>query len=716
MERIDHAIRISAVALVLLSAPFLLRAQDQPGQGYVEVGARAMSGDWASSQFNQYTDTQPGFFIMKSGFTLNDIGGKKASIICETRDTLRRNSSYRCDVEHYGRYRLEFRWDDTPHEFTNTAATPYTILSPGNYALSYTTVSSIQATPSLLANVLSTSNPIDMTLMRRKAGVTLTITPGSNWLILLQFTHENEKGYRPIGTVQNQIVELPEPIDYNIIEGRAIIEYATKRLGFESGFGSSSFTDNVKAMTWSAPAMAADTNGASSRNQMPMYPDNTAQNAEFAGAVNLGHATRFMASASPGWMHQNDTFLPMTINTAVTGIAAAPATSLNGNKMTLSLNGTLTSHPIRNVEVTARYRLFDYDNDTPQLTFLNYVQTDEKVANTARESVGYGFKTENAVVEGVWSFYKKNSVKAGYQYELIDRTHRDVAKSEENIVYTGLTLNPTKWMQFTVNEKTGHRLPSLYQLNTDSYPLGGNGQFALTMRFDEAARNRTQVDSTLQIDAGERLSLYGTYSTVQERYPQSLYGMLNYRTNGGGTGATYALGGNLTLFADAIQEHDGMDMKSRQVSSTNNSSNNDWQSFIRNSVLTGDGGLSFSAFNNKLSIDTFCSVSRVKGNIATYALGSAAVTGFLVTTATVYPETSMHTQSFTADFRYHLRPNVTPRLRYRYERFTNIDFQTSPMMPYMGNYDSASTAQVFLGATLPNYNVNEVSASLEYRF
>src|ERR1035438_5296284 len=108
---------------------------------------------------------------------------------------------------------------------------------------------------------------------------------------------------------------------------------------------------------------------------MSLYPDNTAQTVDFAGAFNLTKNTRVMASITPEWMRQNDTVIPFTINSGVTGVPSLPAASLNGKKQTLAINFTLTSRPISNLELTARYRSYDYNNDTPTLFFSNYVYT-----------------------------------------------------------------------------------------------------------------------------------------------------------------------------------------------------------------------------------------------------------------------------------------------------------------------------------------------------
>jgi len=47
---------------------------------------------------------------------------------------------------------------------------------------------------------------------------------------------------------------------------------------------------------------------------MDLYPDNKAQYLSFAGATNVTKYMRLMGSVSPGWLRQNDAFLPYTTN------------------------------------------------------------------------------------------------------------------------------------------------------------------------------------------------------------------------------------------------------------------------------------------------------------------------------------------------------------------------------------------------------------------
>jgi Putative outer membrane beta-barrel porin, MtrB/PioB len=204
-------------------------------------------------------------------------------------------------------------------------------------------------------------------------------------------------GYRPFGTTLNRftnITELPEPIDYRTQQVKAGTEYAKKIGGFQASYLGSTFKNRVSTLVWDNAFQTTDLLGSSSRGRLDLYPDNTAHSLSFAGAVNIPHSTRLMASVTPGWMRQNDPFLPYTINTAIPDVTppgttilpvpSLPATSLHGSKQTLAMNYTMTTKAAPRLPVTLRYRSYDYHNHTPDLIFPDWVITDAYSYGVAR--------------------------------------------------------------------------------------------------------------------------------------------------------------------------------------------------------------------------------------------------------------------------------------------------------------------------------------------
>jgi MtrB/PioB family decaheme-associated outer membrane protein len=722
--------------LALLLQGILCAQSEGSPAGVLEVGVRTLAGDRESSKLDEYRDLRPGLFMRRFNVNLPGLSGGRYFLNCEARNILardsdeRRDSDYLCAAGQYGKFRLDFKLNDTPHVFTNTAQTLWTQPSPGIFTTPASRILSISSNQVPLTRILTSGEqPLDMTLKRSLLGGTFTYTPTEKWAILLQYSHERKQGYRPLGTTtdlySNQL-EMPEPINYSIQEAKVGAEYSASRGGFQAGYSTSILSNDTKSMVWDNPFVETNAVGAAARGRMGLAPDNSAQSLDFAGAYNLNRFTRVMASITPEWMSQNQAFLPETINSAIPNVPALPAASLNGKKSTLAMNYTLTSRPLSSVELTARYRSYDYNNDTPTLFFSSYVATDASLESLARQSLPYGYNSQHLEFGASWEFRKGQSFKLGYDWGQVDRQYRDVAQSNENSGSASVDLNPKNWINLKASYKQADRKPKLYELNTQSYPtacgpacLSGDPQLPSMMRFDEAARKRYQADALLEIDPFDRLSLTASYGTLQDRYEDTVYGLLRSKYGSYGADLAYELPSGISIFGEYAHEQDRSDQTSRQRSSPLELPSlnvNDWQSNISDVIQTLGGGIRGKWSHPELTLDVFYGLSAAKGNIATRALYPATTPGFHVTTAQNYPETGERFHQLTVTARHHLGPKVATKLEYRYENFSNADFQTEVMSQYMVPLDPTANTSIFLGARMPSYRVHIVSATLEYRF
>lgn len=424
-----------------------------------------------------------------------------------------------------------------------------------------------------------------------------------------------------------------------------------------------------------------------------------------------------MVSVSPEWMRQNAAFLPFTVNTAIPNVPALPAPSLNGKKTTIATNITLTSHPLARLSLNAHYRDYDYINDTQSLFFSDYVYTDRQLDNLARQSLPYGFNQQNAGTSASWLLHTGESITASYEFVDLSRQHRDVLTSREHTGTITFDANPKQWFSLRSSYEHSQRNPQSYVLNTELYPLGGNPAVPAGWEmFDEAARSRNRASTLLQADVSDRFSVSGSYDNTQDRYNDSLYGLLGYRSVEAAGEATYRLNNGVSLFADYAFERYKSDQRARQYSKTNMSSNNDWESYIGDSIHTMAAGFSVARFHRSVTFDAFYSLSFAKDRINNRALGNPSLPGFLVTTAQDYPETSNRFHQLTGAVRYRLGPKLYSKLEYRWERYDSTDFQLQNMTPYMALYDPKMNTSLFLGADVPAYQVHIVSVSLNYLF
>jgi MtrB/PioB family decaheme-associated outer membrane protein len=812
-----------AALLALLFLPGGLAAQEKqeqsktedktPDHGYVDLGVRYAWGDvygrpdlqsgqclgcgtpfdpvLKTSKFNEYRDLRNGFYVRRLDLKFENVLHSKNYFAVQSQKTLYRDQSYLATFGNYGKFRMQFRYDEIPHIYSNTTRTLYTQTSPGVWAFPALIRSSLQAStaanlPSLInTQVVPQSNFITPSIIR-KAGTALisyNLTP--SWALDLSFWRESERGNRPIGLIMNSSpsasatsgfgVELPESINYYNNLLRFGTDYGRHSWGVQAAYIGSFFQNNTTQMTWDNPFRLTNetiTNPLSGR--MSLYPDNKAQYLSFAGATDLTKYMHFTASISPGWLRQDAPFLPYTINTAIntcgTGTQACnstavlPAPSLGGDKQTLAMNYTLVTTAWKSLEFKTNYRQYDYNNNTPVFNFTP-VEGDS-AAPAADSNTPFGFNRKNVEATGTWFFAKKSSLKAGYEGEWMDRSHRDVAHSLENSFFVAGDWVPTKDLLVRLSYRHSDRKPDAYQDDNAADPVTGvdvtcadtttvsfTADQRCSRRFDEAARLRNRGDGLVQYSPTDKLTLSAFGGTLQDNFnrqggtnspvalnfltgsaattsPYYLYGVLKDISYNYGFDADYALTTQVSLFAEYSHEHYYKRIISRNRTPLTgvqtiltctgcDSANNDWESITREPVDIYSVGTDLY-LSKKAYFTTYYSLSATKGNVLTHPLGTPAITtgpnqfALLGTnSATDYPETVNRLHEVVVMFRYKLRDNLTPKIEYRYQQWDNKDYQTSPMTQYLGCVSPIPNANPptnsVPGCTTPILNANSVN-------
>ncbi len=762
MKLMRHPTRL--VLLALLLVPGVLFSQEKPAppappapatHGSVEFGVQGVTGDvygrpdlpftpsLLNSKFNEYSDRRNGFVIRKFDVTSDDILGSKNYVNLQSQSTIYKDQSYLATFGQYNKFKIQFAYDETPHIFTNLARTLFTESSPGVFTVPAAIRSSLTppppgqtgpGDPTRMPTFLG--QPFDLTLRRKVATVGAGVNLTPEWTLGFRFSNEKKTGARPLGTY-NPGFEFAEPTNYRTNQIQAGVEYAKQSWAIQFNYLGSLFENKVSALVWDN-AFANTGQG-----RIALYPDNSAHDFDFAGALSLGKIAWLMASITPGWMHQNDAFLPFTINPGILAFtpglgdlastASLPAQSLNGSKQTLAMNYTVTGRPLKDVSLTARYRSYDYNNNTPSLFFPTYVIVDVISADLPflgrgnRQSLPYGFNRKNVELTGTWEFLPKKSFKVGYEFERYDRQHRDVRQSDEHTFLTSWDLNLNKQTLLRISYRHSQRNPDLYTDNKESFPLGEGpfvlGQMEEFRRFDEAARVRDRADALLQYSPLQSLTLSSFYGTIQDNYNKSEYGLLKDISYSYGFGVDYSPRTQVAFFGEYTREKYKNRLKTRQVldgSAANialtNTTNNDWASSNRDLIDTWSVGTDVYLARRKITWTAFYSLSAATGQNLTTALGNPSLPGFLVTSAENRPDTKNRFHQVVGSVKFALSKNISPKLEYRYEQYDRVDWQTQVMNPYMFPFDSTAKTQTYLGADTPSYRGHFVAASLEYRF
>ena len=185
--------------------------------------------------------------------------------------------------------------------------------------------------------------------------------------------------------------EVPEPIDYFNNTVKVMSRICPEKMGNTNRVYGVVLSERYRcadsSTIRSAPPIASRPTVARPQHKVRRQagsisiPTTMPTTSTFAGSFLLMKHLRLLASINAGWLRQNDPFVPYTTNSILlAGTGPLPASSLHGEKQTLAMNYKLIQGLGKKFEIKAGYRQYDYNNNTPVLSFTP-VQGDIAAAN-----------------------------------------------------------------------------------------------------------------------------------------------------------------------------------------------------------------------------------------------------------------------------------------------------------------------------------------------
>ncbi|HEV8307197.1 MAG TPA: MtrB/PioB family outer membrane beta-barrel protein, partial [Methylomirabilota bacterium] len=237
-----------------------------------------------------------------------------------------------------GVWRFDFDWNQIPHLLSTNARLLASEPSPGVFTLP-------TPRPPLAAYNRAPTRDVGVQWDQGRFEFALTPTPDLD--VKLEYTRIKKDGERPfslaMGSPGGNFYEVLQPIDQTIHDARLRGTWAGGWWQVQGGYTLSLFTNDNQAVVADNPcfrlaACGADAAGpARGRSSLP--PENMAQTVWLAGGVNLPMRTRVTANAAYSLRLQDDTFLPHTINPAISSrTLALPAQDLDGKVGTFLFN------------------------------------------------------------------------------------------------------------------------------------------------------------------------------------------------------------------------------------------------------------------------------------------------------------------------------------------------------------------------------------------
>ncbi len=681
--------------------------------GTVELGVRGfLAGvpDSARGKFEEYRDIPSGLFLEDLQLRLLT-DDQRYSLELRAQDAFQNDQIFLLRGSRLGSYQLELNFEEAWHTFSNTGLSPFAETGRGIFELDDALQATLQDTdaadrPDILEGFLDNNAvPIELLTPRQTGRISFKLTPTPEWDIGARWTNMQKEDGRPMGLTYGfgPTTEITEPIDQTINDVRLSGGFVREAWQLQLNYTLSSFTNNVDALIADNPVRITDDATAGPvRGRLDLTPDNIAHNVDLAGAVRLPLRSRLVGTASYGIRRQDEAFLPHTINSAITSpLLSLPANSLDGDVRTTLVNLRLTSQPWRKVSLAARYRSYDFDNQTPVLTFPARVRTDQRLIEGPFENQQYSYRKQNAGADVQWR-PRPVSVKLAYDWERWNRgdTEREVGRTDEHTAKVSLDMTPLDWLLLRTSYAHSWRDGTDYAQVVDL-------QLPALRKYDMADRERDRVEVLAQITPLKGPTFTATYSLRNDDYDESLYGVQDYESWTAGVDVSWSPSEAVAVFAGYMREEFDRRHRSRYRRSGVDTVANDWVSRDQDDVDTYGFGLDAALIPGSLNLYVRYDFSLANGIML-------ASNPFTITNdsaiATDFPEITQKLHELEASLRYPILDRWSAELRYELDRFDQEDFRIDDIQPFMGRTD------IFLGARTPDYNASMLSLIVGYHF
>lgn len=272
----------------------------------------------------------------------------------------------------------------------------------------------------------------------------------------LKFTfsldHEMRDGATPLGAMigsnggNARAAIVPATLDASTTNFNTTLHYNADRTAGGLQWTLSRFDNDAGPLVWQNPfgqqaQWAAGVAWPGGRGQLAADPDNRFAQLRAFGSHVISSKARLNASVSRGWMRQDETFLPYTINQSLAAPEPLPANDANGRLDTLAMNLALVVQPSRRSRMTLRYRLDDRDNGTDRLSF-------RPVPGDAVGQVGsgdaelnrpYGYRDESLALDASFRATQSVTIQAGFKVADTGRDFWEVNDTTERTSTLGVS-------------------------------------------------------------------------------------------------------------------------------------------------------------------------------------------------------------------------------------------------------------------------------------
>jgi MtrB/PioB family decaheme-associated outer membrane protein len=742
--RTTRASLIVAVLTVLVTAASA-SAQLQLGpvnvEGEIIAGARVFleePSDSRKGKFEEYRDIPEGLFLDRFSLRLFR-PDESYSLEFDGSKWGQDDQEFGLRVGRLGLWQFGFEWDQMQHVYSTTSQFLATENTRGVFTL---------PTPRPLLPTHNQAPGIDeLKTQWDTARIFLSATPTPDLDLRAEYTRIKKDGNRPygmaFGSPGGNFYEILEPIDQTVHDVRFRATYARERWQIQLGYAFSMFENSLTKVVADNPcfglagAIAAGQCGATdggaaapATGQTSLPPDNMAHTVTLAGGITLPMQTRLTANASYSLRLQNEKFLPHTINPALSSPALAlPEDSLDAMVGVTLINLNASTRPFRPLTLSLRYRLYDLNDMTDELTFPGHVVNDRgPVVVEDRLAGRFEYTRQNADADAKMRLTQPLLFTLGGGWERWDRnSHREVPTSDEYYALGGLNWTPTDWLLAKLTYRPSWRRIDEYNtfahaahtVTEEELPSAeAQGQSTLLRKFDEADRDRQRVDLLLQFMPTDSLTTSIGGGWMHDNYNDSPLGLQEATTWSAGIDVNWMPLERLSIYGGYTHEsiYQNQRSRSRPVTgaTTFDFTDFDWISVHTDTIDTAFLGTTVRLIPKVLDWTANASYAYALGRVQSrnpVAPTSGTATQNATATARSFPAFEDQLLRVESALQYHFWKMWTASFGYVYESFQKNDWRTDRLNPFVPGVTS-----IWLGNDARNYDAHWVAVTLGVRF
>ncbi len=634
-----------------------------PSWNTFQLSGRASSIAGDAARFQRYEDLRDGL-LFTGGRLLRET--PEWMVNAGADNVGWRDQRYFTNYERTGRFRINGLWDEIPQFYSIDTRTAFTHAGEGVLVLDDAAqrAANLNAYPPI-------SPQFDLRERRDIGAVRFSAAPTTNVDVTGGFTTTRHSGELPwgasFGFSNDNEVALPYRSRTNDLDVGA--EWTNTRAMIRAAYTGSWFNNLDDTLTWDNPLVLTDSTTAPAHGRTALWPSNSLQTLSTSGYAKFARRTQLTGSLAFGWWSNDEPLLPFTINTALPQIPVPRATA-DAAATTIATNLNLVSRPIEDWRFGARFRRYDYNNDTPATPITEFISYDTSVGTSLTggpELVAHDRNTFDA--EATWTGLQRVALTAGFTNNHNGYDFRIFQSTNENVLQLKADAVGSQWVTFRAHYEYGSRGGS----GLDEQSLVQIGEQAQMRHYDLANRTRNRFVGQVDVTPREALTISASAGLGSDDYHDSYFGLQEaaFRTlslsldydfpRGLGVGGTYN-----------YERYSGL-QRSRSASpgDQEHDPNRDWTADSKERVHY------FSIYVQppRIGANTEARLSydyaHATGDFV-YAVGPA------LPAPSQLPQTYNKLQDFRLDVRHRLSGHLAGTLSYVYEPYRIFDFAFDP--------------------------------------